>query len=118
MFRWSSFNGSFSSLFILCGLIFSLSLSRFLIYGKRRARLTYPRENESCVTPHIHLSNYLAFWPCTDVDIYIYIYICAVSSPCFMAFTHTLTHIHRPRVIRSHHEKNLRQQHHLDRQTL
>ncbi len=47
--------------------LFSLSL--VLIYSKRRARLTYPQENESCVTPHIHLSNYLAFWPCIHVYI-------------------------------------------------
>jgi hypothetical protein len=58
-----------------------------LIYSQRRARLTYPRENESCVTPRIHLSNYLAFWP------YIHVYIQWVHLVLWPSHTHTHTYI-------------------------
>ncbi len=92
MFRWGSLNGSFSSLFILCCLIFSL----VLIYDKTTRSIDIsPRERIMCHTSHtfVELFSLLA----------LYSRIYTVSSPCFMAFTHT--HIHRPRVIRSHHEK-------------
>jgi hypothetical protein len=61
------------------------SHSLSLIHTERRARLTYPLENESCVTPHIHLSNYLAFWPC------IHVYIQWVHLVLWPSHTHTYT---------------------------
>lgn len=77
MFRWGSLSGSYSSHFIFSCLIFclfcpsvSLSLSFDVSHVQQTTRsIDISQENESCVTPHIHLSNYLAFWPSVHVRI-------------------------------------------------